>query len=91
MLLPCLGMVRIVAVVPSHIFPGSSSIISTGHFLPEQGGEDENQMHKNSTTVEVEFKAKVLCWLLCEKNSIFAGNFPFAQRRFRCIFRITYL
>ena len=63
---------KVVAMVPNHIFPESSGIISTGHSRLKKA---ETKCIKIQQQVEVEFKAKVL--LVVVRNFYFRGKFSF--------------
>ena len=74
---------KVVAMVPNHIFPESSGIISTGHSRLKKA---ETKCIKIQQQVEVEFKAKVL--LVVVRNFYFSREiFILPREEFSFFFR----
>ena len=80
---------KVVAMVPNHIFPESSGIISTGHSRLKKAERTKTKCIKIQQ-VKVEFKAKVL--LVVVRNFYFSREiFILPREEFSFFFEITYL
>ena len=75
---------KVVAVVPNHIFPESSGMISTGHSRLKKAERTKTKCIKIQQQVEVECKAKVLSVVV--RNFYFRGKFSFYPEKFFHLF-----